>query len=139
MKPGAAIDRVMRGVGEDVRGYRELCELLETQFAAAMAHDGPQLEELAARITGRVDALEARRAERVRLVHELFGAHARMATVIESLGGARRQMLDAGWQSLEALVRRCKQLNERNCQLLVTQHDIMRRVLHGDAETYAPA
>lgn len=139
MKPCTALDRLMHGVGGDLRGYRELCELLETQFAAAMAHDGPQLEELAARITDRVDVLEARRAERVRLVQEMLGADARMATLIESLSGPRRQMLEAGWQSLETLVRRCKQLNERNCQLLVTQHDIMQRVLHGEAETYAPA
>ncbi len=133
------IDRLMVGVGEDVRDYRTLIAALEEQFTVAVRHDGAAMDGLTRRIETLVDRLEARRSERVRLVEQLHGKGARMTTAIEALPDPRRKMLAAGWSGLEQLVLRCKQLNERNCALMTDQHDVMHRVMHGEGHTYAPA
>lgn len=139
MSRSADVNRVMRSVGQDVLDYRALADLLEEQFQAAMRHQAERLVELSQRISEVVDALERRRAERVAAVEALLGSGARMPTLIAALPVPRAQLLGKGWASLEALVRHCKALNLRNCQLMTDQHDIMRRVLHGEDETYAAA
>lgn len=133
------IDRLMRGVGEDVRDYRALIAVLEEQFSIAIRHDAAELQVLNERIDALVHRLEGRCVERVTMVHAMHGKGARMSTVIAALPPTRQKLLETGWSSLEALVHRCKELNLRNCRLMTDQHDVMRRVMHGEGETYAPA
>lgn len=133
----------MRGVGLDVRDYRLLQALLDDQFRAALRHQTSRLEDLAARITAITQALETRRVERVALVRVLAGPGAGSVASPEAIfsqaTGRSREALESGWRMLQALVHDCKRLNTRNCQLLMDQHGIMQRVLHGEDETYAPA
>ena len=134
-----ALGRLMRGVGHDVREYSLLQALLEDQFRAALRHDTIRLGDLARRITSQVDALDARRVERVELVRLLAGDEATLPATFALLSDKPRAAMETGWAALQGLVNECKRLNARNCELLMEQHAIMQRVLHGETETYAPA
>lgn len=133
------LDRLLRGVGEDVRDYRALAALLEAQFEMALRHEAAPMESLSARVSALVDVLDARRRERVSLVERLQGPGRRMVDVFALLAAPRRTLLQTGWGTLEELVRDCKALNARNCRLLMDQQAILQRVLHGEDEIYAPA
>ncbi len=139
MNRSAALTELMRGVGEDVRDYRLLASLLEQQFEAALTHQTARLADLAERITGMTTTLDRRRVQRVALVTALAGKGAHIDSAFALLAGAPRDALQNGWNTLEALVRECKQRNERNCRLMMDQYSIMQRVLHGDEATYVPA
>lgn len=134
-----AIERVMRGVGEDLRDYGTLEELLEQQFETALRHDAAGIEQIGQRIVELVERMERRRAERVELVGLLAGADGRMAAVVALAGSLRGSQLAAGWRRLRTLAGHCKALNVRNCRLMTDQQTIMQRVLHGEERTYAPA
>lgn len=135
----ARLDRLAAGVAQDVHDAHALAVLLEEQFDAALHHDGSRLQQLAPHIEALVDRMETRRGERVLLAESLLGRGARMAALITRLPAARQPALAAAWSALEQQVRQCKALNQRNCGLMTGQQDILQRVLHGEAETYAPA
>lgn len=139
MSRAQAIDRLMRGVGEDVREYRELVVLLDEQFDAALHHDAARTAELGQRITAAVDRLDTRRLKRIEIVRGLLGDDARMDGVIAMLPPPRKALLAEGWRALEGLVRICKERNTRNRQLMTDQQAVMQHVLHGETQTYAPA
>ncbi|HTN67444.1 MAG TPA: flagellar export chaperone FlgN [Burkholderiaceae bacterium] len=139
MNRSTALANLMRGVGEDVRDYQMLRTLLQQQFDAALAHQAVRLSELAERITEMTGVMEQRRLQRVDLVNALSGKGGSVTTAFALLPGTPRDALQAGWNALEALVRECKELNERNCRLMMDQYSIMQRVLHGEEETYVPA
>ena len=139
MSHGPALTRLMQGVGADIQRYRELVRLLESQFKAALQHDAVELSELANGVTELVVTLDASRRERNTLVRGMLGDGVPMTGVFKLLEGARREALESGWHALEDLVRESKRLNARNCQLMMDQHSLMQRVMHGEATTYDPA
>jgi flagella synthesis protein FlgN len=65
--------RLVDGVGEDLAACAEICLLLERQFDAAVRHQSAHLAELAQQLTPLLDAMEARRQQRVALVRALLG------------------------------------------------------------------
>ncbi len=141
MKPGAGQLRYMEMVRADIRDYRVLHERLEAQFEAALGHRVAQMREVGESIEALVDVLNERRAQRLALAAEITGkappgGH---AAVLRQLSGQAATLL-AGWtEELDVLVRECKRLNLRNCSLITEQHDLMRRVLQQEEQTYAPA
>lgn len=135
-----AVARLTHGVRADVQDYQRLQALLEEQFAAALRHHATRLTELAESIATLVDGLEQRRRERVMLAGALLGTDKpAMPALFARLPDGPRAPLEAAWHQLEQLVRDCKTLNQRNCNLMVEQHALMQRVLHGEGDTYAPA
>ncbi|HEX6734001.1 MAG TPA: flagellar protein FlgN [Azonexus sp.] len=129
------------GLNADLVDYGELKKLLAGQFDAALQHQSARLGELAEAITGLAERIEARRRQRVALVNALLvdDYAPSMDKVLALLPDAPRRMLAGWWGELESLVRECKTLNTRSCQLLMDQHEIMQRVLNGEADIYAPA
>lgn len=126
------------GVEHDLRDIHAVHGLLEQQFEAAVRHHTATLTALAEQMTPLLDAMEARRQQRIKLVRALLGPRANMAQYIESLAPAAQSPLGAAWRELEALTQACKQSTLRNGSLLAEQHAIMERVLHGEEHTYAP-
>lgn len=128
------------GVRADLAEYSKLRALLEEQFDAALHHQSERLVHIAERMSAATDTLERRREERVALIRILLGAERApsMTAVSNMLTETSRRVFDAWWNALESLVRECKTLNMRNCRLLTDQHEIMQRVLNGEADTYAP-
>lgn len=139
MTRGRALADIVRGVERDRAAYRELHALLEEQHAAALRHDAARLGDLAGRVTALVEAIEARRIEREAIVATLVGAGSRMAAILPLLPEVSRRGFEAAWSALESQVLECKRLNVRNGRLMTEQHELMRRLLRGDADTYAPA
>lgn len=148
MKQRSALQKLFQGMRADVEDYRRLRELLEEQFEAIVRHRAEQVRDVVGRISDLASTLDARRRERVELARRLTPAGQRPSIVLiaAKLQGASRVAFDECWTSLEALARECKQLNERNCHVLMEQHEIMRRVLaqvarghSAEADTYAPA
>lgn len=135
------LTRLLQDLRADLIDYGRLKELLEIQFDAALKHQSSRLGEVAADITALVDTLDGRRQERVALAGVLLGSGREvcMAEVFKLLPAPRRPVAQSGWEALEKLVRECKALNERNCRLLMDQHEIMQRVLNREMDTYAPA
>lgn len=132
----ALLSALLRGVADDVPAYQNLRQLLEQQFDATLHHQGARLAALAGQIGALVDALQARRAQRVDQVRALLGPRANMAQLMAQLKGASRATLEEQWRALEKMVLECKQLSERNRVLLTDQFSIMQRVLHGEDDIY---
>ena len=126
------------GVQADVRDSAEVLALLERQFDAALRHRSSELTLLAEQLTPLLDAMEARRQQRVSLVRALLGEGASMADFIAGLAQPAQGALAAAWASLESTVQACKAATTRNGGLLAEQYSVMQRVLHGEDDTYAP-
>ncbi|QOY95573.1 flagellar export chaperone FlgN [Massilia sp. UMI-21] len=126
------------GVQADVRDSAEVLALLERQFEAALRHRSSELTGLAEQLAPLLDAMEARRQQRVALVRALLGEGATMADFIASLAAPAQAALAAAWADLESTVHACKAATARNGGLLAEQYTVMQRVLHGEDDTYAP-
>jgi flagella synthesis protein FlgN len=126
------------GVQADVRDSAEVLALLERQFEAALRHRSGELTQLAELLGPLLDAMEARRQQRVALVRALLGPEATMNELIATLAGSARNALAANWRDLEQMVIECKRMTTRNSALLAEQFSIMQRVLHGEEQVYAP-
>ena len=126
------------GVTLDVKEAATILMLLERQFDAAVHHRSAELSTLAEELTPLLEAMEARRQQRVTLVRALLGPQGTMAQYSATLAPTPRAAFDAAWQALEQTVRACKDATLRNGQLMAEQHGIMQRVLHGEEQLYAP-
>lgn len=126
------------GVEQDLVAANAIHALLERQFQAALRHQGDALGALAEELAPALDAMDARRRQRVALVRALHGADATMAGFIAAQAEPGRAKLAAAWSELERLVVACKLATTRNGNLLAEQFSVMQRVLHGGDGTYAP-
>lgn len=129
---------LLRGVAEDVAAYRGLQDLLDQQFDAIVRHQTARLTSIGETILPALQAMDARRRQRVGLVASLLGPDAGMDQVVNLLKGASRATLESNWAELEQMVVDCKRRNIRNSTLLTDQYTIMQRVLHGEDQIYAP-
>ena len=134
-----AVRRVLQGMTDDGVGYGALQTLLEEQFQATLQHQSTRLTALADQVIAAVEPLDARRRQRVSLVTALLGPQGDMPQLFALLQEDARSKAEADWVALEQMVLECKRLNARNSDLLTEQYSIMRRVLHGEEDTYAPA
>ena len=133
-----AVRRVLQGMTDDSVGYAALQTLLEEQFQATLQHQSTRLTALADQVIAAVEPLDARRRQRVSLVTALLGPQGDMPQLFALLQEDARSKAEADWAALEQMVLECKRLNARNSDLLTEQYSIMRRVLHGEEDTYAP-
>ncbi len=137
-----ALLQILAGMREDMQDYSRLRELLDAQFLAAIQHDSVEIASVGERIVELTARMESRRQRRVELATIIVGepgARVSIERVAEQLRGAARTTFEASWNQLEAQLQQCKSLNQRNCRLLMDQHDIMQRVLHSENDTYAPS
>lgn len=133
---------IAQGMQQDLQAYAHLRSLLHTQFHAALRHDAPAMEQVAQQISAQVQQLEHTRQERGSHARALLPADAvlSMAAVFALVQDPLRQQLEGLWAQLEAQVQACQMLNQRNCQLIMEQAEVMRTVIAGSAqpEIYAP-
>jgi flagella synthesis protein FlgN len=133
-----ALFQLAGGVQADLAACTQLQGLLERQFDAALRHRSAELADMAGALTPALDAMEARRQQRLALVRALLGPDATMDQLIATLAGSARAELAANWHQLEQMVIECKRMSARNGALLAEQFSIMQRVLHGEEQVYAP-
>ncbi|WP_313172307.1 flagellar export chaperone FlgN [Massilia oculi] len=129
---------LLEGVQKDLAEAAAIHTLLEQQFEAAVRHRSAELSALAANLEPLLEAMEARRQQRLQLVRALLGPDASMAQYSASLAASARATFDAAWAELETIVVACKEATTRNGRLLAEQYSVMQRVLHGEDEIYAP-
>jgi len=129
---------LMQGVQADLEATAAILLLLERQFEAAVRHRSAELAGLAAEIEPALEAMEARRVQRVSLVRALVGLDSTRANLIASRPEPMRTRLASDWAELEQRVRACKEATSRNSNFLAEQYSVMQRVLHGEDEIYAP-
>lgn len=133
-----AVATLVAGVQQDLDAAHAIHALLERQFQAALRHQGAELGALVEELAPALDAMDARRKQRVALVRALHGPDATMAGFIANQAEPGRTRLAAAWSELERLVIACKAATTRNGNLLAEQFTVMQRVLHGGDGTYAP-
>lgn len=133
-----AVQALADGVGLDLEAAKAILALLERQFQAALRHKGGELAALAEELTPALDAMDARRRQRVALVRALHGNEGTMAQFVAAQSEPHRARLATAWAELERLVLACKAATTRNGNLLADQFSTMQRVLHGEEQTYAP-
>jgi flagella synthesis protein FlgN len=133
-----AVAALIEGVEHDLGAASAIHALLERQFQAALRHQGAELGALAEELTPALDAMDARRQQRVTLVRALQGPEGTMAGFIAAQPEPGRARLAASWGELERLVVLCKSATTRNGNLLAEQFSTMQRVLHNADGTYAP-
>lgn len=133
-----AASALVAGVEQDLGAASAIHALLERQFRAALQHQGQELGALSEELTPALDAMDARRRQRVALVRALHGPEGTMAGFIAAQPEPGRARLAASWGELERLVVLCKSATTRNGNLLAEQFSTMQRVLHNVDGTYAP-
>jgi flagella synthesis protein FlgN len=133
-----AVSALAEGVDQDLDAAHAIHALLERQFQAALRHQGAELGVLAEELAPALDAMDARRKQRVALVRALHGQDGTMNGFIAAQAEPGRAKLAAAWGELERLVVACKLATTRNGNLLAEQFTVMQRVLHGGDGTYAP-
>lgn len=140
MNRAQALRRVAGGIAADLADYGRLKTLLAEQFDAVVRHDSARVAGIGEAIAALAGVLDRRRVERVTLAGQLAGADgaSAMRGVFALLPAAVRGRVEGAWAALETRVRECKALNLRNCELLMSQYEIMQRVLDDEADTYAP-
>lgn len=126
------------GVRADLQQAGAIELLLERQFEAAVRHRSHELTVLADELAPLLEAMEARRRQRVSLVRALLGERATMDDYIGTLSAQPRAEFIDAWRELEAMVRLCQNATIRNGKLLAEQYSVMQRVLHGEEQMYAP-
>lgn len=131
-----------QGMQQDVSAYADLRELLRTQFHAALRHDAAGMEEVAVSITSLVERLNHSRALRTLHAQALLPESSKlsMSALFVTLQAPLKQQLQSIWTQLEAHVQECQVLNQRNCELIMGQAELMRTVIAGHAQPdiYAP-
>lgn len=133
-----AVTRLLDGIRSDLAACGAIRDLLERQFTAALRHQRTELATLGDALMPQLDAMEARRLQRVQLVRALFGAQATMDNLFGSLAAPQRVRTQSEWEQLVQLVADCKEATLRNGTLMAEQYSTMQRVLHGEDQTYAP-
>lgn len=123
----------------DLRSYAQLHVLLDEQLAAINQQRGEELQGIATQVTALVDDLDGRRDQRRRLVATMLGRQHELSMneALERLPSKAARVLRDAWQALEQAVQLAKQLNARNCELIVEQHALMQRLLGSNEDTYA--
>jgi flagella synthesis protein FlgN len=137
-----ALHRLFEGMRADAADYNRLRELLEEQFEAALAHRTEEISAIVEKILALTATLGARSRERAELARALSKGKTRKVSLrafTAQLPAPAREKFEGAWSLLETLVRECKRLNVRNGHLLMTQRDIMQRVLNVEPDVYAPA
>jgi flagellar biosynthesis protein FlgN len=120
----------------DVKAYQDLIALLEEQFTSSVQQQTTQLSRVLGQISEHLAAIEARRARRSQMLKtsKVADCEALMALFPAAL----QQACLSKWQQLGALLRQAKQLNQRNGEFVLSQQEIMQRVLFGEQDIYDP-
>ncbi|OHX11462.1 hypothetical protein BI347_17475 [Chromobacterium sphagni] len=131
--------RLFATVANDLADYPRLQDLLERQFAAALAHDAQALAVCADEIAALCLRLERSRRARLSMVERLLpqGAELSMDAVLGRLPEKAQAQGEGLWLRLRGLIGDCRERNLRNGQLLQQRRQLLRRVLEGEPDVYA--
>lgn len=122
----------------DLLACQDLIVQLKLQFEASVSQQTARLNEVLSCITELLAAIELRRQRRVKIVQALSPADPRCAALIATFPAALQSVCRDKWQQLEMLLQEARQLNLRNGEFILSQQEIMQRVLFGEQDIYDP-
>lgn len=127
---------------DDLLGYERMSGLMARLYAELMARACPQIEASHRQLVELLDAAGVRAGRRAKVLG-VFGLGAdtqAMQHLFSTLEPVRRDRLLSAWQSLVQRVLECRQLNERNGQLLAMHSEILGQLLHqAPDQLYSPS
>ncbi|KUY54604.1 MULTISPECIES: flagellar export chaperone FlgN [unclassified Burkholderia] len=138
MTRNEAFAKILDGIRVDVARYAEMKGLLDLQFAAALRRDGASLMATGNAILALADALRASHEMRRRCMHVLVSPlePESMTQAWAALPGRVRERLTRVVAQFESQIQECRNLNQRNAALLMSQFEIAQRALYGEVDTY---
>ncbi|STR44571.1 flagellar export chaperone FlgN [Iodobacter fluviatilis] len=120
----------------DVKAYQDLIVLLDEQFSTSVQQQTAQLSRVLEQINEQLAAIEVRRARRSQMIQTSKAADCEALMALFPV--ALQQACLSKWQQLGTLLRQAKQLNQRNGEFILSQQEIMQRVLFGEQDIYDP-
>ncbi|KWB79416.1 flagellar protein FlgN [Burkholderia ubonensis] len=140
MTRGEAVKRLIMNLRGDLARYEAFGDLLEKQLLAALSHDGVEMSRINAEVLVLAETLSVNLKARRVLAASIVGGDgpATIGDVLAKLSAAPREVLSRESQRFAECVERCKRLNERNAELIVSQQEILQRVFQKGDDLYAP-
>lgn len=132
----------LRDIQQDLVGYTQLHDLMLQLNQQLLVRNGQQIDRLNGQILALVEQgrLRAGRRSKLLAAFRLNSAVQGVKALLAQLPVSQREQAQLCWQQLCDLSRDCKQLNERNGQLLAMQNEILEHLLRPDSgsDVYVP-
>lgn len=142
MSPKECLQQIVSGVQLDLADYQQLKRLLNEQHSLLRRRDVRALTDLLTRQQSLLTRLRDNAGLRTQLLSQL-GLDASdhgMRDLMNRLPAPLTTRLSPQWKQLQQLVSQCQQQNDINGRLLVTQYEVIRRMLYGEPSSdYTPA
>lgn len=141
MSPKECLQQIVMGVQSDLAEYQQLKRLLNEQHNLLRRRDVRILSDLLTRQQELVNRLQKNANLRSELLAEL-GLNADdhgMSVLLERLPAPLVGRLSPQWRQLKDLVNQCKHQNDVNGRVLLTQYEVIKRMLYGEPNPdYSP-
>ncbi|NDV12786.1 flagellar protein FlgN [Crenobacter caeni] len=138
MTQGEQLRALARNIVDDLAAYRQLGDLLDAQFQAALSGAPAQLQAAADRVLAQGEHLEASRCRREALVRALMpqGESLSVDKVLSGLPAPAGPRCRQAWHALADAVEACRARNLRNGEFFMRQQEAVGRVLYGESDVY---
>ncbi|WP_028774269.1 flagellar protein FlgN [Shewanella waksmanii] len=125
------LQSLVRGIRQDIDGYKQLKSLLKQQRELMQRRDNQGLSHHNEHQTALCDELMLRAKARCQFLNQLgFSGDAQgMALLLEKLPAQHKEQLSLWWQNLLAAVKESQAMNDANGKLLVTQQAVIASIL----------
>lgn len=130
------LQSLVRGVRQDIEGYKQLKSLLNRQRELMQRRDNDGLKHHNLHQTKLCDELMVKSKKRSDALRQLgFSPDANgMKRLIDKLPKQSSLQINLLWENLLVLVAESQQANESNGKLLVSQQTVIKNLLSRDAE-----
>ncbi|QQX80535.1 flagellar protein FlgN [Shewanella sp. KX20019] len=131
------VQRIVRGIRQDIEGYKQLKSLLKRQRELMQRRDNNGLTYHNQHQAELCDNLMRKASERRKMLEALgfSGTASGMAILIRKLPASSAAEVSQLWENLLLLVKDSQSANESNGQLLVAQQEIINQLLNRDNDT----
>ncbi|WP_312816185.1 flagellar protein FlgN [Atlantibacter subterraneus] len=125
------VKALLRNILADNDRYQQVLSLLEQQRITMIRRHSDELVTLNDALRAHCQALTDSATERRQLLQALgLSADKRgIDTVCGWLPAAQKTLAQESWKTLERLVKRCRDYNEKNGELLTRQYEFVQRFL----------
>lgn len=130
------IQGIVRGIRQDIDGYKQLKSLLKRQRELMQSRDNQGLHHHNEHQSHLCHNLMIKAGERRKMLKSLgFEATASgVRCLIERLPEPSSEQVSMLWNNLVSLVKESKQMNEANGKLLVAQQEVINQILQRDEQ-----
>ncbi len=130
------IQGIVRGIRQDIDGYKQLKSLLKRQRELMQRRDNQGLHHHNEHQSSLCHNLMIKAGERRKMLESLGfqGSASGMRSLIERLPESSSEQVSMLWNNLVCLVKESKQVNEANGKLLVGQQEVINQLLQRDEQ-----